>query len=217
MAIDLYCSLRSPPSRSVLLLARALDVQLNLKKISFEESEHLAPEFIKINPQHCIPTIVDNGFALWESRAILSYLVTTYGKDDKLYPKDAKKRAIVDQRLYFDIGTLFPRIRQCFLALRSGGKPDADNIAKINEALELLDKFLDGQQWVAGSDITIADYAIAVTLSVTSVVNIDISKYTNITKWFERVQKTIEGFSELQEEGNAELLKMIPSHAPDHK
>jgi hypothetical protein len=41
------------------------------------------------------------------SRAILAYLANQYGKDDSLYPKDAKKRAIVDQLLYFDIGTLY--------------------------------------------------------------------------------------------------------------
>jgi glutathione S-transferase len=65
--------------------------------------------FFQINPQHTIPTLDDNGFALWESRAILSYLVEKYGKDDSLYPKDVKARAVVNQRLYFDLGTLYQR------------------------------------------------------------------------------------------------------------
>lgn len=54
-----------------------------------------------------IPTIVDNGFVLWESRAIMTYLVSQYGKNDSLYPKNPRKRAIVDQRLHFDLGTLY--------------------------------------------------------------------------------------------------------------
>ncbi|KAJ4433447.1 hypothetical protein ANN_15750 [Periplaneta americana] len=71
--------------------------------------DHLKPEYLKMNPQHTIPTMNDNGYVLWESRAILGYLVDEYGKDDTLYPKDPKKRAVVNQRLYFDIGTLYPK------------------------------------------------------------------------------------------------------------
>ena len=57
-----------------------------------------------MNPQHTIPCMKDGDFCLNESRAIATYLITKYGKDDKLYPKDVVTRAIVDQRLYFDLG-----------------------------------------------------------------------------------------------------------------
>lgn len=37
----------------------------------------------------------------------MTYLADQYGKNDSLYPKDAKKRAVVNQRLFFDLGTLY--------------------------------------------------------------------------------------------------------------
>lgn len=63
-----------------------------------------------MNPQHTVPTLDDNGFVIWDSHAINGYLIGKYGKDDALYPKDVEKRAVVDQRLHFDSGILFPRL-----------------------------------------------------------------------------------------------------------
>lgn len=52
------------------------------------------------------------------SRAIIAYLVDQYGKDDSLYPKDPKKRAVVDQRLYFDAGTLYQRFGDLYVSIK---------------------------------------------------------------------------------------------------
>lgn len=74
--------------------------------------EQLKEDFIKINPQHTLPTLDDNGFILTESRAIAVYLVEKYFPDGHpLYPKDVKQRALINQRLQFDCGTLYPRIK----------------------------------------------------------------------------------------------------------
>jgi len=44
------------------------------------------------------------------SRAIMQYLMDKYAKDDSLYPKDLKTRAVINARLNFDCGTLWPRL-----------------------------------------------------------------------------------------------------------
>ena len=51
------------------------------------------------------------------SHAIASYLVRSYASDDSLYPQDPKQKAIVDQRLYFNAGKLFPRLREICVSI----------------------------------------------------------------------------------------------------
>nr|CAD7439499.1 unnamed protein product [Timema bartmani] len=185
----LYYYLLSPPCRAVLLLAKALGVQLNLKVINILEGEQFSDEYLKVslkgplhdqsvfttipntvnlgilNPQHTIPTLVDDGIVLTESRAILGYLVDKYAKDDSLYPKDTTKRALVNQKLYFDM-ELFGRFLIYFKPiLFSGDPPDSADLEKIKESLGFLDQFLVGLSWSAGEDITIADYALIATVS----------------------------------------------------
>ncbi|KAM3959974.1 glutathione S-transferase 1-like [Aphomia sociella] len=117
MTIDLYLMKGSAPCRAVLLTARALNLEINQKPTDLNKGEHLTPEYLKLNPQHTIPTLVDDGFSIWESRAIMSYLVNKYGKDTSLYPEDPKIRAIIDQRLYFDIGVLYHRFGDFFVSI----------------------------------------------------------------------------------------------------
>ena len=55
------------------------------------------PEFLALNPNGSVPVIIDDGFVLWESGAILRYLSEKTGSD--LWPSDARERARVDQWL----------------------------------------------------------------------------------------------------------------------
>lgn len=51
------------------------------------------------------------------SRAILQYMAAAYGKDDSLYPTDVRSRALVDQRIQFDLGTLYARMYDCYVSI----------------------------------------------------------------------------------------------------
>ena len=112
--IVLYHSPYSPFSRSVLLFCRFLKLDIDVKILDLLKDEQSTPEFLKINPQHCVPTIDDNGFYLWESRAILSYLIES--KAPHLVPTSPKEKAIVNQRLYYEMGVLGKKYADVFVS-----------------------------------------------------------------------------------------------------
>ncbi|KAI8420633.1 hypothetical protein MSG28_007877 [Choristoneura fumiferana] len=197
MPIDFYYAPYSPPCWSVLMVAEALDLELNLKIVKTSDGEHLTPEYLKMNPQHTVPTIVDNGFALWESRAIITYLVNKYGKGSPLYPEDPQARALVDQRLYFDISTLYQRYMD-YLIPQMLEPADEAKLKKVEEALGFVETFLEGRQYIAGDNLTLADYSIAASVISFNSVGIDAFKTPRIKAWFERV-KTVPGFSKSEE------------------
>lgn len=66
---------------------------------------------------HTVPTLEDNGFVLYDSHAIMGYLVGKYAKDKSLYPEEVQKRAIIDSRLHFDSSILFARHLQAGVSL----------------------------------------------------------------------------------------------------
>ncbi|XP_043652678.1 glutathione S-transferase D7 [Drosophila teissieri] len=210
--LDLYNFPMSPASRAIQMVAKALGLELNSKLINTMEGDQLKPEFVKINPQHTIPTLVDNGFAIWESRAIAVYLVEKYGKPDSpLYPKDPQKRALINQRLYFDMGTLYEALAKYFFPFfRTGKLGDQEALDKVNSALGFLNTFLEGQDFVAGNQLTVADIVILATISTVQMFAFDLSKFPNVERWFNNAQKVTPGW-----EQNVETLKQAKKFLDD--
>lgn len=102
MVLKLYYTAISPPSRAALLGIRNLALPVEIINVDLLKGEHLREDFLKLNPAHQVPVLVDEKFVLSESRAILGYLVNKFKPGDSLYPYDPQIRAIVDQRLNFD-------------------------------------------------------------------------------------------------------------------
>lgn len=195
--MDFYYLSASAPCRSVLMTAKALGVVLNKKPLSILEENHLKREYHQLNTQYTIPTLIDNGVVRSKSRAILAYLVDKYGKDNSLYPKDPKIERVVSQRLYFDQRVLY----KSFLGyygpqVFQGMCPDAKELKLVEAAFRSLNNFLEGQEFVAGNRLTLADIAILATVSTFVVMEFDLNNYPNVARWYQHAQKVTPGWDE---------------------
>ncbi|XP_053605932.1 uncharacterized protein LOC128672663 [Plodia interpunctella] len=210
MSLDLYYTAGSAPCRLVLLVAAALDIHLNLKPLDLRAGDQFKPDFLKLNPQHTVPTLVDGDFSLWESRAISRYLVNQYGKGSTLYPEEPKARALVDQRLDFDLGVLYPRFANYFYPQVFGGaKADEAQLKKLEEALVFLNTFLAGRGYSAAPELTIADLSLIATVSTIDAAGIDLKPYPNVLKWYELVKSTAKNYDEANGKGIKLFKDMI--------
>merc|ERR1712071_708621 len=201
----------SAPCRSVRLTAKMVGVELNLKEFNLLVGEHMTPEFIKINPQHNVPTLVDDGFVMNESRAICGYLVQKYAKDDTLYPKEANARAIVDQRLYFDVGVFYQRFGNVYypVILRGATKLDEQAIKDFAVAVEYLNAFLTESKYAAGDHLTIADIVLVASASTCEAADPKVfDKYPKIKTWLETCKNELVYYAETNQNGADAFAKM---------
>ena len=164
MALDFYHGHGSPFSWRVWLALEHKEVPYELKVLSFAAGDTKKPEFVAINPRHQVPTIVHDGFALWESTAILEYLDEAFKSGKPLFPGDAKARARI-RRLGAEIQSYLrqegvdPIVDEYFW--KDGAAPDPDKIAKAREALQrelgVMARELQGP-FLCGDAPTAADF-----------------------------------------------------------
>jgi glutathione S-transferase len=163
MAVDFYHGHGSPFSWRVWLALEAKAIPYNLKVLSFQNEDTKKPDFKAINPRGHVPTIVDGGFAIWESLAILEYLDERFTTGVKLYPGDAASRGRV-RRLVMEIESyvynegVSPIVDELFWSGDKG--PDPARVAKargkLEEELQNMAKELKGK-FLAGDTLSAAD------------------------------------------------------------
>jgi glutathione S-transferase len=167
--------------------------------LDFMKGEHLAPEYLKLNPNGLVPTLVDDDFVLTESSTILKYLADKFNLP--AYPKDLKKRARVNEMMdwfntgfYRDYGynVVYPQIYPHH-------KRPSDEIQKgtIEWGKGLTQKWLTtlndvwlgkGNKYLTGDEVTIADYFGAALLTSGHVIRNEFKSYPNVDAWLKRMQ-----------------------------
>jgi len=197
MTITLYDMTDSPHARKVRLLAAELGIPLKLVARDPRIGETRASDYLALNPNGRIPTLVEDDFVLWESPAILKYLATKH-PERGLAGADAEQSALIDQWLFWWVGgaeaamdTLFWELVIKPKVLNKGGNDPgimADAYARLSRFLPVLDEQLDGRDYVIGP-LSIVDFVVGARLDkAPAFLKIDMSPYKNINAWLARLR-----------------------------
>lgn len=187
--IDLY-TWTTPNGRKVSILLEELGLEYSVHPINITEGDQNAEEFLKISPNNKIPAIVDHdtGITLMESGAIMLYLADKTGK---FMPSGAKERWEVIEWLMWQMGGLGPMLGQVhhFTKFNPGKAPYAQDrfLAEGNRIYGVLDKRLEGQDYIVGDEYTIADMAIWPWVSRFEWQTIDLDKFPNVKRWYNSI------------------------------
>lgn len=156
--IELYTA-ATPNGHKISIALEELELPYEVHALSFDRKEQKAPEFLRINPNGRIPAIVDDGFAVFESGAILIYLAEKTGR---LMPSDIKGRSRVLQWLMFQMGGVGPMQGQANVFFRYFPEKLQGAIDRYQHETRRLYEVLDqrlGQAEYLADDYSIADIA----------------------------------------------------------
>jgi glutathione S-transferase len=190
--LTLYGDPRSGSTRKVMWALEELAAPHELRTIELARDGHRTADFLALNPNGKVPVLVDDGFVLWESDAILWYLADTRRG---LVPSDGRDRALVQQWMSWNayhLGDATYRARGMRMSARRTGAPldsarHAELVAGAPPLLAILDRHLAGRRFVAGDALTIADLAIAANLSFGVDEGVALDGYADVKNWFERM------------------------------
>ena len=181
--IDLYTA-PTPNGFKASIALEEMGLPYVVKRVNLRHGEQFAPEFLRISPSNKIPAIVDDGFAVFESGAILVYLAEKTGK---LLPSSGPVRSRALQWMFFQAGGIGPMLGQAHHFRNY-------SVEKIQYAIDrytnegkrlyhVVDRRLSESKYLAGDDYTIADIMNLPWLLLSKNQGIDIAEYPHVERW----------------------------------
>jgi len=148
------------------------------------------PAYLALNPNGRVPTIVDDGFVLWESNSIVRYLCARHGMGT-LCPPDLQRRADMERWMDWQQTTLRPRFHALFDALKAAVPPDATAVEgpkkAMDDAWKILDAQLAKQPFVAGDMLTMADIPFCYIVNRWYRLPVEHHGLTGVKAWYDRL------------------------------
>lgn len=187
--IQLYRNPLSGHCHRVELMLAFLGLPYETIDLDMENGAHKAPEYLKISPLGQVPAIDDNGFTLSDSNAIITYLNKKYNDGYQWYPEEPEKAAEVQRWLSVAAGEI--AYGPCAVRLVKLFGMDLDyNLAKQKTVslFAVVEPLLKTQNFLAGSEITLADVAGYSYISHVPEGGVSLESYPAIRAWLARIE-----------------------------
>ena len=201
MSLKLWWDPLSPPARFVKYILEFLgeDYDSNLSLV-FKDTQ--TEEFKRdVNPLGKVPVVEHDGDKIYESASIIKYLMDTFRRKQKLYPRnDFIERAKIDFWLDWNNTSARTSFSNAFVAIALGPKlfnmpkvkknKKKELMEKLYECMNFIDTKLEDNSYLTGENFTICDVQIYnEVFEVQSILELDLSEYEALTSWMERMQK----------------------------
>ena len=191
--IHLYTAPTSNGWKPIIFLEEA-DIEYDITAINFDKREQKEKEYLKLNPNGRIPTIVDrsnNNFVVFESGAILWYLAEKY---DKFLTQNSNDKSQTLQWLMFQMANIGPMMGQAMYFQRIAAKLGEEQpfaikryVKESRRLMEILDKHLVDREYLVANEYTIADIATYPWARAYYWANVSIEGLPHLQAWFERI------------------------------
>lgn len=151
-----------------------------------------APEYLAMNPNGRVPTVIDDGFIIWESNACVQYLAAKHAAGS-WYPDDLHERGRAVQWMDWALGTLAPAHVPTYQGLirTPPEKRNMDAIAagrdNWSKALAMLDRHLADNDFITGKSISMGDISPATVVFRWFNLDIEREDYPYLRRWFDRI------------------------------
>jgi GSH-dependent disulfide-bond oxidoreductase len=186
VAITLYTA-PTPNGWKVSIALEEMHLPYEVRVIDFAANEQKADWYVKLNPNGRIPTLMDDGFALFESGAILIYLAEKTGQ---FLPRDTQSRSRVLQWLMFQMSAVGPMMGQANVFLRyfpEKIQPAIDRYQReVMRLFGVLDRQLAAHEYIVG-DYSIADMALWPWVSGYEWSGVSVAEFSHLQRWLAKV------------------------------
>ncbi|WP_068082583.1 glutathione S-transferase N-terminal domain-containing protein [Polycladidibacter stylochi] len=185
----------TPNGHKISILLEELGVPYELKMINIGQGDQFEPDFLKIAPNNRMPAIIDpegpdgKPISVFESGAIMQYLGRKFGQ---FYPQAERARVEVEEWLMWQMGGFGPMLGQNHhFRIYAPEKIEYAMTRYLNETHRLygvLDRRLDGRDYVAAGEYTIADMAILGWSRGWEAQGMAAGEFKNVEAWRERLE-----------------------------
>jgi glutathione S-transferase len=179
----------SIPACKIGLALNMMGVAFDYRHVDLPGGAHKAPDFLSRNRFGQVPVLEHEGHHIAQSNVILHYLADAYGK---FLGRTAAEEIRVAEWLQWDQDRMsaLAMLRSFKRFPRYTPHPEvmAFMAARATQALDMLDRQLEGSRFVAGAQPTIADIALFTTVALADEAEMDIARWPHVAAWAARVR-----------------------------